>query len=317
MRTSFLSTLLSVALVVTPATGSAELPDGARAMIDAAIATGSKEKVAVALELARSAYPEEKSAIDAISADWNAVLAVREAEQREREEREIRAAGLFDRWKGEGELGGLQSSGNSNTVGATAALMLRREGIDWTHSLRARFDFQRQNGVTSREKYFAAYEPRWQFEDNLFAYGLVQFERDKIQGIDGRYSASGGIGYKVLQHDKVSLAVKAGPAYRVTEYFDGNTENRVGALVGLDFDWRIYERLTLTQDTNAVAETGGEAVAFVGKSNTTLNLITGLDFKVSNKLRARLSYQIDYDSNPPTNKVNTSTLTRASIVQGF
>lgn len=317
MRTSLLSSVLIAAIAIAPTTAMAELPDGARAMIVAAIASGNKDKVAVALELARSAYPEEKAAIDAISADWNAVLAAREAEAKERKEREIRTAGLLDNWTGEGELGGLQSSGNSETVGATAALKLKREGIDWTHSLRARFDFQRQNGVTSREKYFAAYEPRWQFEDDLFAYGLLQFERDKIQGIDGRYSASGGIGYKVLQQEKVSLAVKAGPAYRVTEYFDGNTERRVGGLAGLDFDWRIYDRLTLTQDTNAVTETGGEAVAFVGKSNTTLNLITGLDFKVSNKLRARLSYQIDYDSNPPADKVNTNTLTRASIVQGF
>lgn len=286
-------------------------------MIDAAIATGDAKKVATALELARSAYPDEKESIDSIAASWNATLAERRAKKAEEKEQAIRNAGLFDRWSGEGELGGFQSSGNSDTVGVSASLKLKREGIDWSHRLRARFDFQRQNGVTSREQFLAAYEPRWQFDDDFFAYGLVQFEADQIQGVDARYVASGGIGYKVIDKSGMSLAVKAGPAYRITEYTDGRTDSRIAGLAALDFDWRIFERLTLTHDTNAVAETGGEAVIIVDRSNTTLNFITGLDFKVSDSLRARMSYQVEYDSNPPPGKVKTDTMTRATVIYGF
>ena len=310
----FLPSLLLIGVAV-PA--QAELPEGARAMIDAALATGDKAKVATVLDLARSTWPDDSAEIDTVASAFEASFAARQAEAEKKKEQTIRNAGLFDMWKGEGELGGFQSSGNSNTVGVTAGLKLKREGIDWSHRLRARFDYQRQNGVTSREQLFLSYEPRWQFDENLFAYGLSQFERDQIQGVDARYAVSGGLGYQVVATDGLSLSLKAGPAYRVTDYTDGRKDSRIAALAGLDFDWKVFDRVTLTQDASAVAETGGEAVVLIDSANTTINLVTGLDFVVSDRLRARMSYQLDYDSSPPAGKVATDTLTRATLIYGF
>ncbi len=312
-----LSTLAILTALAAATPVSAQLPDGARQMIDAALASGDDAKIATVLELARTTWPDEADDISEIESEWQAARTERAAAAAKAEEEAIRSAGLFDRWSGEGELGGFQSSGNSDTVGLSAGLKLKREGIDWSHRLRARFDYQRQNGVTSREQLLAAYEPRWQFGENVFAYGLAQYERDQIQGVDARYALSGGLGYKVVDREGLSLAIKAGPAYRVTEYTDGRSESRVAGLAGFDFDWQIFERLTLTQDANAVAETGGEALVIVDGSNTTLNLLTGLDVKVSDSLRARMSYQLDYDSNPPVGKVSTDTLTRATLIYGF
>lgn len=312
-----LSTLAILTALAAATPVSAQLPDGARQMIDAALASGDDAQIATVLELARTTWPDEAEDISEIESEWQAAKSERAAAAAKAEEEAIRSAGLFDRWSGEGELGGFQSSGNSDTVGLSAGLKLKREGIDWSHRLRAHFDYQRQNGVTSREQLLAAYEPRWQFGENVFAYGLAQYERDQIQGVDARYAVSGGLGYKVVDREGLSLAIKAGPAYRVTEYTDGRSESRLAGLAGFDFDWQIFERLTLTQDANAVAETGGEALVIVDGSNTTLNLLTGLDFKVSDSLRARMSYQLDYDSNPPVGKVSTDTLTRATLIYGF
>lgn len=295
----------------------AELPEGAQAMIDAAIATGDEAKVKTVLDLARATWPDESAEIDLVADAFRTTLAANQAAAAEEQEQAIRNAGIFDMWTGEGELGGFQSSGNSDTVGVSAGLKLLREGIDWSHRLRASLDYQRQNGVTSREQLFVAYEPRWQFSENVFAYGLTQFESDQIQGIDARYAISGGLGYRVVRNENVTLSVKAGPAYRVTDYSDGRTDSRLAALAGLDFDWKILDRLTLTQDASAVAETGGEAVVFIDGNNTTINLVTGLDFQVSDRLRARMSYQLDYDSSPPVGKVSTDTLTRATLIYGF
>ncbi|QYJ05969.1 DUF481 domain-containing protein [Qipengyuania flava] len=315
MRTATL--FLSAALMLAAAPAQAELPEGARAMIEAAMATGDEAKVATVLDLARSTWPDDAAEIDVLSEQWNTALAARKAEEAEAKTKAIRSAGLFDRWRGEGELGAFQSSGNTDSVGVAASLKLERKGIDWNHLIRLRADFQRQNGATSREQFLAAYEPRWQFAENVFAYGLAQYERDRIQGFSGRYSVSGGLGYRVLNTDDVQFSVKAGPAYRVTEFVDGTSASRLAGLVGLDFDWQIIDRLKLTQDVNALAETGGEATIIFDSSNTSINLVTGLDFQVSDRLRSRLSYQIDYDSNPPAGAVSTDTLTRATLIYGF
>ena len=286
-------------------------------MIETAIATGDAAKVAAVIAVARSSFPEDAAEIDELEAGWKLAKAERDAAAEEARVAKIENAGLLELWSGEGELGGFQSSGNTDSVGLAASLKLKREGIDWSHRLRARVDYQRQNGVTSREQYLFAYEPRWQFDDRMFVYGLAQYESDKIQGFSGRYAVSGGVGFKVVDRDGLSLSVKAGPAYRVTEYTDGRTENRIAALAGLDFDWRIFERLTFSQDANALAESGGEAQLIVDGSNTSLTFVSGLDFLISNRLRSRLSYQLDYDSNPPVGKVSTDTLTRATLIYGF
>jgi putative salt-induced outer membrane protein len=295
----------------------AELPPPVRAMIDAAIATGDKGKVATVIELARQTNPQDAAEIDAIEATYKTGLAQREKARAAAREQEIRQAGLFDLWSGRGELGGSRSSGNSETVGVSLALTLERKGIDWSHKIQARADYQRSNGLTSREQLFASYEPRFQIDDGLFAYGLAQFERDPLQGFSGRYVASGGLGYKLIDRKNLSLALKAGPAYRVTDFVVGPDATSLAALAGLDFDWRISERLSLTQDTSAVAEGGGQATAIIGGDNTSINVVTGLNAKITDRFGARLSYTIDYNSNPPPGAVSTDTLSRMTVVYDF
>ena len=313
----FVSLILFALLGCTATAAQAELPEGARAMIDAAIASGDEKKVATVIGLARSTWPEERSTIDAINDQWKITLAARRAAEAEAERTALINADMFDRWTGEGELGAFQSSGNTESVGVAAALRLDREGIDWTHSIRLRADYQRQNGSTSREQFAASYEPRWQFDENIFAYGLAQYERDRIQGFSSRYSVSGGLGYRILDNPKLKLSLKAGPAYRVTDFTDGTSADRLAGLVGIDFDWQMLDRLKLTQDVEALAETGAEATLIFDGANTSINLVTGLDFRVSNRLRSRLSYKVEYDSNPPAGSEGTDTLTRATLIYGF
>lgn len=313
-------TSLAVALVLAagwPSVALAGLPTGVRAMIDAAIATGDKGKIDTVLGLARATYPGDGAEIDGIVQEWSRIEAEKAAQAEQAEQQAIRSANLFERWSGKGEFGAFQSSGNSNNVGVSTALELNRGGIDWSHLLRARAEFQKSNGTTSREQYFVSYEPRYQIRDGLFSFGLAQFERNRLQGFSGRYAVSGGLGYKVLDDSDLTLSVKAGPAYRVTDFITGESESRLAGLAGVDLDWKIDESLSLSQDANIVAETGSAAQIIVDSSNTSINLVTGLDTKVSDRLKTRLSYAIDYDSNPPDGAVSTDTMTRFSLVYDF
>ena len=308
---------LPFAALLVAAPAQAELPPSVRAIIEAAIATGDEGKVKTVVELAKATNPGEVAEIDAI----NATFLAQKAEERQLAEAKrleaMRTAGIFDRWKGKGELGGSRSTGNSRNLGLSAGLDLKRDGIEWTHQLRARADYQRTNGVTSREKYFAAYEPRWQFRDDLFLYGLGQFDRDTFSGFDARYALSAGVGYHAVRRPDLNLSLKAGPALRRTDYTTGESDTRVAGLLGLDFDWTIVDGVKLTQDTNAVAETGGTAVAIFDSRNTTLSLVTGLEARITGKLSTRFSYQVDYQSDPPPGSVGTDTLSRVTLVYGF
>jgi putative salt-induced outer membrane protein len=313
-----LAAALTVAsLLALPAAARAELPEPVRAIIDAAIATGDEAKVRTVIELARTTNPADGAELDAIVAGFEVHLAEAKAAEAAAKEAAIRSAGLLEHWSGKGEFGAFTATGNSSNTGITAGLAVDRKGIAWRHRLTARVDYQRANGTTTREQFLARYEPNFNVSDNFYVYALAQAERDRFQGFSGRYAVSGGLGYQALKKDDIRLSVKAGPAYRVTEFVDGRSESRIAGLVGVDFDWNITKRLTLTQDTNAVAETGGSAIAIIDSRNTTLDLITGLNAAISSKLSARLSYALEYDSNPPPGAVKTDTLSRVTLIYDF
>lgn len=309
--------IAALGLALQSGAALAALPEPVRAMIDAAIATGDETKVRTVIDLARTTNPADSAELDAIIAAYDVQLAEAKAAAAAAKEQEVRTAGLFENWSGKGEFGAFRATGNSFNTGITAGLTADRQGIDWRHRLTARVDYQRANGVTTREQFLARYEPNFNLSDNVYVYALGQYERDRFQGFLGRYAASGGIGYQVLNADDLKLSVKAGPAYRVTEFTDGRSESRIAGLAGVDFDWNITKRLTLTQDTNAVAETGGSAVAIIDSRNTTLDLITGLNAAISSKLSARFSYAVEYDSNPPPGAVQTDTLSRVTLIYDF
>ena len=308
---------LACVLALAAAPAAAELPVPVRAMIEAAIATGDEAKVTTVIELAKTTNPDAAAEIDLVG---KAFFDEKREQKRLAEAARleaIRTAGVLERWRGRGELGASRATGNSPSLGLAAGLDIKREGIDWTHSLRGRADYQRTNGIVTREKYFAAYEPRFQIDTDLFAYGLGQFERDTIQGFDARWAVSAGLGWQAVKRPDVNLSFKAGPAFRRTESTSGASDDRLAGLVALDFDWTFADGVKLTQDTNLVAETGGAATVFFDSRSTTLALITGVEARITGKLSSRFAYQVDYNSDPPAGKVSTDTISRVTLVYGF
>lgn len=292
---------------VIPSAAHAALPEPVRAMIDAAIVTGDEAKVRTVIELARVTNPADATELDAIVAAYEADRAAAAAATASARREAIRSAGLFSNWSGKGELGAFRSTGNANNTGITAGLGLEREGIKWRHKLSGRADYQETEGVVTREQYQAAYEPNYKLSDRLYAYGLAQYERDPFQGFSARYSASGGLGYDVLNGPAMTLSVKAGPAWRRTELVDGTSSSSFAGLAAADFDWRLAETISLTQDARALVQSG----------SSTLVSDTGLVANVSGNLSLRLSYSIEHDTAPPPGAIKTDTLSRVTLIYDF
>ena len=297
---------LAACLAAIPTAAHAELPEPVRAMIDAAIETGDEAKVRTVIDLARTTNPDDASELDLILADFEQELDRQERMAKAAEIAEIRSAGLFENWSGKGELGAFMSSGNADNTGVTASLGLTKDGINWRHKLRGRADYQRSEGVTTREQFLAAYEVNYKISDRLFAYALGQYERDRFQGFGARYSASGGLGYDVLQ-DGPTLSVKAGPAWRRTELIAGGSTSNLAGLAAADFDWALSDTITFTQDANALIQSGSST--FVSD--------TGLQASISDALSVRLSYTVEHDTDPPAGAVKTDTLSRITVIYGF
>jgi putative salt-induced outer membrane protein len=295
------ASFLLAGAVPAAAKDDAPIPEQLKMMLDAAMATGNEAEVATLVKYSRIAAPDSIDLVREITNKWVADRAAKRT-------RELQESSFFALVKGRAELGGYASSGNSDNLGATGVLDLSREGFRWRHKLRLQLDYQKANGVTSREYYLAAYEPNYKVDDRLYIYGSTQFESDRFVGFYSRYSASAGAGYSAIKRPALTLDLELGPAFRQTDFTDDTQESSVAARGSIDFDWRLTSALTLRQDASAYV---------AARANSTMSSTTALDAKLLGPLSAQFSYAVRYESRPPAGSVTTDSTTRASLVYTF
>lgn len=300
MKSSIIpSTLVfAAAFGVATAAVAAPLPPAVSAMLEAA--AGNPDQLKAVADIAKKTNPESVAEIDA-------QLAAIDKAQAAAREQKLAEQGVLEGWSGSGEAGGFISSGNTDTQGVAIGINVAKETRKWRHALRGFVDYQQQDGVTSRERYFAGYEGNYNITPNFYALLTLSYERDPFSGFDRRFAQSLGLGYKIVNTDTVKLAVEGGPALRQTRFTDGVDSNAFAARVAGTFDWQISSQWQFTQ-------TG---LLFYDDFNTSTQAISALTFKLSDALSARASFQFNSESNPPLGRQNTDTTSRLTIVYGF
>lgn len=282
-------------------------PDPVREMLAAAMASKKDGDVEAVGKLAKETSPEQVAEIDALLTDYRARRAAEKKAAAEAARAKLAAAKFWENWKGEGQIGASQSSGNTDSVGLSLGIALNRKGIDWNHRIMAQADYQRTNGATTVEKFIAEYEPQARLGDRAFAFGLGRWERDRMQGFDVRWSASGGLGYKVVDNKAMTLNLKAGPAWRHTNFLHQPDDDELTGLAGLDFGWQLSPAIKLTQTASTI----------IGETTTSTSSLTALNAKLSGGLSARIAYSAALDTHPPAGVERLDTMTRFTLVYGF
>lgn len=277
-----------------------QLPPTVQQMIDDAFATGNDAEIAAVVKFARRAHPDFADALDAR-------LAARDEERQATRETRLARRGLFRNWSGRGEIGASRASGNVDNLGIYASLNATRDGLRWRHLARAGAQIQEVNGLRTQERLLVAYEPHYKVNDRLSTYGLLQAERDPPLGFDARYSVSIGLGYALVKTPRFTVDLQGGPAFRHTEFTDGFNEDTISGRAALDARLRLRPGVTLTQT----------ASAFIDSGSNTFTSATGLETQIIGALSARLSYNLQYESDPVPGRVSTDTQSRVTLVYGF
>ena len=276
-------------------------------MIDAALEKGDDKVIEGVFQLARQTNPDAVAEIAALEADYRAKAAA----ERERKEQEriarLAGAGLFANWKGQVELGASRSTGNSDNLGLYGALNLNREGLQWRHKLDARADIQETNGATTTERVLAAWQPNYKVDERLYAFGLAQYEHDRFLGYSSRYTLGGGAGYGVIAGERVKLDVEGGPAFRYTDAVGAGGGSTVAGRASLALKWQITPSLQFGQ-TGAL---------YLEQGDSSASASTTLDTKLIGALKARFSYNIQYERDAPPGVKAVDTLSRATLVYSF
>jgi putative salt-induced outer membrane protein len=276
-------------------------------MIESAMRSDDATTVAAVIKAAKDTQSQDSAEIDAMKSKFDETHTLVAAEKAETERERVLAARPLQLWKGEGEIGAFNSTGNTTSAGVSLGLKLERDGVYWQHKLQFAADYQKTTGVVSREQYLASYNPRYTLSDRFYAYGLGQFESDRFQGYHSRYSLSPGFGYRVSNTDALKLSFEGGPAVRFTDYIDEPNKTTTSALGSLDFAWKAAKAIRITQ----------QASAYLESDNSTFTSTTSLEAGMLKGLKARLSYRYEHDTDPPDASRRTDTLSRFTLVYGF
>jgi len=305
--------LLAVALAAAPVCAEPPLPsqidpaDTLAAMIAAAYRTGDDATIQAIVGVAKATFPDQAVEIDRLAAGDAAVLAQTRKKEQEREQARIAEATFFEIWKGELEAGASRSTGSTRSLGVYASANLTRDGLKWRQKINARIDFQQTDNITTSERLIAAWQPNYKFDDRLYSYGLAQYEHDRFLGYSHRLTFGTGLGYTAIATPRAKLALEGGPAVRITRFIDMPDKTTIAGRASLSGQVALTPTLTFSQDASLFFESG----------DTTATATTSLDTKLIGALKARFSYNIQYEQDAPDGHRGLDTITRATLVYGF
>ncbi len=300
IRAPIVLTAIFFAILAAGPARAEPIPEPVARMIDEAVASGNGAALDTVADIARKTYPKSAAEIDAVVAQFHTHV---EEERVAKLENQT----FFEGWKGEGELGASRNTGNTDDTNVVIGVHLAKDGLRWAHKFNATVDYQRIDGVSGTEKFLVGYEPNYKFNDDLYVFGLLQWERDRFGGFDSRTTESFGIGYNILHADSLKWSVTAGPAFREIDPIIGRWHYDANARLGSTLTWTLSKSTVFTENLSF----------YVGGSDNTAESATAITTKIVNALAARFSFDIKKETNPDPGFRNTDTISRVTLVYGF
>lgn len=281
--------------------------DTIAAMLDTAYRSGDDNVIRSVVGVAKATFPDQVVEIDRLAAGDAAVLAQSRKDEQIRQQERIAEATFFEIWKGELELGASSAQGTSDVTGVYASAKLTRDGLRWRQKLTARIDYQRSNGLTTTERALIAYQHNYKLTDDSYAFGLAQYERDRTLGYTNRETVGAGLGLTAFKSARGKLNLEGGPALRQTDFIDRPNRTTLAARASLAARYTLSPTLTFSEDASIFLETG----------DTTASMTSAIDTRLIGRLKAKLSYNVQYEQDAAPGQKSLDTIGRATLVYSF
>jgi putative salt-induced outer membrane protein len=215
-------------------------------------------------------------------------------------------------WSGEGALNAGFTTGNTKTRDAGVRVNAAHKEEVWSQLMEFGADYGDTGGVESKNRLAAAGQIDRGFGERMNGYVRATWERDEFSGFENRYFAGLGIGAKVIDANQTTWALEGGPGYKIDEAratatTPAATEETFGARAGSKFRHAFNERVSLTNDTEAV----------YSSTSTQLSNMVALDAGLMGNLSARVSLDVRHDTDPLLGFEPTDTATKFSLVYKF
>jgi len=212
-------------------------------------------------------------------------------------------------WEGSGELGFVNTTGNTETVALNAKLNFVRTGEKWRHRFSGTAMTTSEDGSKDNERYTMEVQSDRKLTEKSWLFGAFRWDADKFGSYDPQVSLTAGYGYQLMKSEKHSLKGEIGAGYRkLEETSTNNTSSEAIARFLLDDSWQVFKT---TMWTNRL-------LVESGSSNTFTQFNTTLAVSMTARFALKLGFEARHNTNiPPGDTEKTDTITSANLVYNF
>lgn len=211
-------------------------------------------------------------------------------------------------WKGEAAAGLLVTSGNSETQSLNGKFALETLTERWKNRFSASGINNGDDEGRSAERYTLGDQLDYNFDPRNYAFGALDWEKDRFGGFRERTSETLGYGRHILTGPVHVLDAEIGAGARQTEAQDtGEEQDEFVGRIGGKYQWTISETSAFLQTLKV--ESGDE--------NTFTESVSELKLSIVGNLFLSLSFTARNNSDVPADTKKTDTFTAISLAYGF
>jgi len=212
-------------------------------------------------------------------------------------------------WKGEGELGFTQTSGNTETQSLIAKLSLGYKQNSWEHNIELEGLRSEDGNAVTSERYGINLQSNYSLSERNHLFGKGRYEEDRFSGYDYQTSLIGGYGHHFIKNERTDLKIEVGAGVRQSKLnVAGSQADEEGVgFAGLNFSQKIATHSEFTQDFRVEA----------GSDNIYSESDTGFKVNVTDQVAMKLSVLVQNNSDVPPNTEKTDTITAVTLVYNF
>lgn len=210
-------------------------------------------------------------------------------------------------WTGEGELGIVGTSGNTENRSINAKAKGVYTSDPWRHT--ALFEaYNNADAIrTTAERYLLSAKSDRKTSDFNYFFGLVTYESDRFSGYDYHVSESVGFGRRIIETPKLTLDLEVGPGGRQSKRNDGQSENEMMIRLAGDLKWKLSDSAEFSETVSTE----------IGEDSTVTKSVTALKARIVGALAMKLAFAVRNVTDGPAGTKETDTETALTLVYAF
>jgi len=214
-------------------------------------------------------------------------------------------------WTGTGELGFVNTTGNTETVALNAKLNFILQQKRWRHRFSGTALMTSENGIKDNERYTVEVQSDRKLTEKSWLFGSFRWEADKFGSYDPQAALTAGYGRQLMKSEKHELKGEIGAGYRkLEERVSSDSNSEAIARFLLDDSWQVFKTTLWTN----------RLLVEAGSSNTFAQFNSGLAVSMTEKFALKFGFEVRHNTDVPddiADSENTDTITSVNLVYNF